>query len=86
MDYEFTDEQLQKLGCGVAAVAEEIFKQCLGEDNYDFGVQHLGWDCAIFGGTNRLIWRPETGWYIDEPYCTERFIRKFKELDFSNLI
>lgn len=92
---EFRDEDIQTLGVGVAAVAEEIFKICAGpkeerEDlshmDYDFCVQEIHWDWACFGSTNRLMWRPATGWSISESHCTERFIRRFKELDLSKLI
>ncbi|NIN68652.1 MAG: hypothetical protein GTO63_28885 [Anaerolineae bacterium] len=43
----------------------------------DFCIQHFDsmGECIIFGGTNRIVWRPMTGFKIDASYCTEKFLR-----------
>lgn len=45
----------------------------------DFCVQHVTETCIVFGGTNRVIWRPETGFYADKSYCTQEFLNHFEK-------
>ena len=35
---------------------------------------------VIFGGWNRLMWHPITGWTISASHCTPNFIATFKEI------
>ena len=35
---------------------------------------------VIFGGHNRLMWHPITGWTISASHCTPNFIATFKEI------
>jgi hypothetical protein len=45
----------------------------------DFGIQHKFLpEGIVFGGTNRIIWTVRSGFYCDESYCTEDFIKRFK--------
>mgnify|MGYP003435638571 FL=1 len=57
--------------------AENIFKYC--NAHSDFGLQSIGYNSIVFGGTNRLIWNIDS-FRIDESYCTANFKDKFKEL------
>lgn len=66
-----TDEQIEVIGMRVCEVALEIFQRCGSES--DFCVQHA-WVNIVFGGTNRLIFSPHSGWRIDRSDCTTKFI------------
>lgn len=57
--------------------AENIFKYC--NAHSDFGLQSIGYNSIVFGGTNRLIWNIDS-FRIDESYCTSNFKDKFNEL------
>jgi len=74
--YNPTTNQLMDLGEAVLYEAMAIFDHCQAPD--DFGIQHIHSEGAIFGGTNRLIWRPAQGFWPDPSYCTKRFLEKFK--------
>lgn len=43
----------------------------------DFCVQDVSGKCIVFGGTNRVVWGPRYGWWIDKSFCTEKFIKAF---------
>ena len=45
-------------------------------DLTDFCVQNVSDDCIVFGGVNRLIWRPAMGYFPDRSYCNEAFLRR----------
>lgn len=47
----------------------------------DFCLQMGHEEGLIFGGTNRLIWRPERGYRPDPGYCTERFLEHAAQLE-----
>lgn len=47
----------------------------------DFGLQHLGGNSIVFGGCNRLLWNPRDGYFADESYCSERFIKAVNEFN-----
>lgn len=70
-----TPEQLAELGEIIINQAIEIFEYCNRKD--DFCIQSIGMDSAVFGGWNRLIFRPELGWYISESHCSKKFIESF---------
>jgi hypothetical protein len=65
----------EDIGILVAEEAEEIFRTCGAED--DYCIQTVGFDCAVFGGTNRVIFRPLSGFCLDTDYCTDNFITAF---------
>ncbi len=67
---ESTD-QLQKLGMLLVDAAFGVFERA-GCPN-DFCIQDIG-RCAVFGGTNRLIWSPGRSFYPDRSYCTPKFL------------
>ena len=61
----------------VLAVAAELWEECPN----DFCIQHyVPFDRIIFGGVNRVIWRPEIGFRIDRSYCTINFRRHFERV------
>ena len=72
---------VNEIGSSVVAYAQMIFDSAGCPD--DFGVQHSSADYIIFGGTNRLIWRLDSGWSISPKHCSKRFAdhfnTKFKE-------
>jgi hypothetical protein len=67
----------EDIGILVAEAAQEIFEKCGAED--DYCIQTVGFDCVIFGGTNRVIFRPLSGFCLDPEYCTDRFTIAFYE-------
>ncbi len=69
-DVEF--EAVVHLGGMVLDRAMELFDYAKCGD--DFCIQHSGGYNTIFGGTNRLLWNPITGFHADKKYCSERFI------------
>lgn len=68
----------------VPAAAAEVVRAAAenwrGLDPYDFCVQHASYMCVIFGGTNRLLWAPGTGFSPDRGCCTERFLERADQL------
>jgi len=46
----------------------------------DFLIQHLSDSGIVFGGTNRLIWRIDSGFSMDEEYCTQSFREHFEKI------
>lgn len=40
----------------------------------DFCVQEVSMGYIIFGGTNRVVWRINTGFRIDRSYCSANFL------------
>lgn len=46
----------------------------------DFCIQHMNLDCIIFGGTNRLIYRPTQGYYPDRSSCTMWFLANYAKI------
>ena len=72
------------IGYTVYEEAKNCFELCGRAD--DFCVQHvIEYDCVIFGGWNRVIWRPRTGMWADPSSCTKEFMEKFKEYKDGNL-
>jgi hypothetical protein len=70
-DDQINDAFLEKMGSQVVDQAREIFKKCGVER--DFVIQHVGSMGAVFGGTNRLMYSPESGFRIDRGLCTSKF-------------
>jgi hypothetical protein len=70
--------ELEAIGGLVVLEAEAIFEAagCLS----DFCVQAVG-ECAVFGGTNRLLWSPRKGFRPDQAYCTIKFLEVFKRYE-----
>lgn len=68
-------EQLRILGSVVWMAAFYLFDECGAAE--DLCIQHATSERVIFGGTNRVIWKPATGFYMDESYCTPRFRERF---------
>jgi hypothetical protein len=73
------NESLTDIGIEVAESAMRIFSDC--EASSDFCIQTVG-SVVVFGGTNRLCFSPFKGFYLDEKFCTENFIKKFNELTY----
>lgn len=61
----------------LVSAAMEYFEEC----PEDLCVQHVGSDYIVFGGSNRLIWRPITGFKPDKAYCSRRFLDHFEEVN-----
>lgn len=70
-----SDGELQKIGLVVAEAAYDIFCEC-GYEN-DFCIQSVGYNSAVFGGANRIIFNPLRGFRADRAYCCEKFLREF---------
>jgi hypothetical protein len=69
-------ERVDEIGEIVIDRALHIFLECGAEE--DFYIQSISPSSVIFGGMNRVIWRPEEGFRMDEEYCTPKFIERFK--------
>jgi len=76
--YDSTNSQLKEMGEIVVERARDIFCDCQAED--DFCIQHISGTIVVFGGTNRLIFDPITGFRADREYCTKRFLDTFNSL------
>jgi len=50
----------------------------LNED--DFGLQSFSGDVIVFGGFNRLVWRPQHGYIADRDYCSPRFLANYDSI------
>ena len=74
VDYSWA---LEDIGILVAEAAQEIFEKCGAAD--DFCVQAVGSGCAVFGGTNRVIFNPLSGFKADAGHCTARFLAAFAD-------
>ena len=74
---EPTKTELIDIGLAVSIIALDMFQFAGRED--DFCVQYATDSGAVFGGFNRLLYHPKDGWHIDEPYCSTKFIEKFRE-------
>ena len=72
------EKQLAEIGIAVYNVAQEIFEDCMAAD--DFCVQATTLDSAVFGGTNRLLWRPLDGFQPDRSYCSLKFLENWDRL------
>lgn len=72
------EHDLKDIGSIVVGEAFELF-QSVGSES-DFCIQNVGDNVVVFGGTNRLIWRFNKGFFIDKPYCTPRFIKRMEAL------
>jgi hypothetical protein len=59
-----------------------LVKQAMGfweECPGDFCVQHVDPNGIIFGGSNRVLWTPCSGFMADESRCTDQFLDHFRE-------
>lgn len=70
-----TKDQMTSIGEIIIEQAIEIFETCGSKD--DFCIQSISFDSIVFGGWNRLIFRPELGWYISESHCNNKFKEAF---------
>ena len=77
MNYTPNDLDLESIAEIVVEVTHELFAQAGYEG--DFCIQATGFESVVFGGTNRVIWHPITGYRFDEPFCSERFMEKFNK-------
>ena len=77
------DRLYEKHGVGfvesIVVYAKEYFADCL----QDFCIQHVSYECIIFGGTNRLKWSVRKGFTVLEKYCTPSFIEHAKKVEIS---
>ena len=74
-----TSDQLTEIGEIVCMEAETIFTDCGAAD--DFCIQDIGIGSVVFGGINRIIWRPKSGFFPDRSYCTDRFLKCWDNLN-----
>jgi hypothetical protein len=66
------------IGETVYEEAKRCFEVCGRAE--DFCIQHVvEYDCIIFGGWNRVIWRPRTGIWADPSSCSKEFLEKFDQ-------
>jgi hypothetical protein len=65
----------ENLASAIFEVAAEVFEVCAAKG--DFCIQTTDDRGAVFGSTNRLIWRPRIGFRPDRSDCTERFLREW---------
>ena len=72
-----SDETAIEVGDVVLDVAYELF--VLAGYDEDFCVQYIGDTTIIFGGSNRVIWHPLSGFRVDAEYCTTKFIGNFEK-------
>lgn len=61
------DDLLYEIVCN----ALEYFEEC----TEDFCIQNFHGDSITFGGTNRLLWHPKSGYRPDPSYCTPKFLK-----------
>ena len=73
----FEAKQNAELAEVVQEMAHDIFDQCGQPD--DYGVQHVGNHCIIFGGWNRVVLN-SGGWSASESHCTVDFYDRFEKL------
>lgn len=76
---EMPKEVVEALAVAVFEAAAEVFEICGAET--DFCVQSVDASGAVFGSTNRVLWRPGSGFRPDRSYCTERFLREWDAHD-----
>lgn len=61
----------------LAEIAKKFWAIC----PYDFCVQYDNFPISIvYGGTNRVVWSPKHGFWVDKPYCSDRFIEHFEKV------
>jgi hypothetical protein len=70
-----TEEQLQEIGTVIVNEAYQLFVDLKIEG--DFCVQSIGYNCVVFGGTNRIIWSVRYGFRLDAPYCSDHVVRRW---------
>lgn len=68
-------ENLINIGETVCECARNLFEKC--EATEDFCIQVVGGTFTVFGGVNRVLYRPEKGFTPDLGYCTDRFLVKY---------
>jgi len=66
----------QELIWGVVEGAAMYFK----DYPRDFGIQHSSSNTIVFGGSNRLIWSPVSGYSADRSYCSSLFLMNHDKL------
>lgn len=69
------EKQLQEIGTTIVNEAYQLF--CDLEIKRDFCVQAIGYNCVVFGGTNRIIWSIRYGFRLDVSYCNDTTIQKW---------
>lgn len=74
-----TEQECEEIGMLIVRAAYDVFCD-LGIER-DFCVQSVGYNCVVFGGTNRIIWSVRYGFRLDVPYCSETTIRKWGEMN-----
>ena len=67
---------IESMAAHVIHEAAQFFAYCPD----DFCVQSAHWldGHAVFGGTNRLLWNANRGYWPDPSYCTPRFLKQFE--------
>lgn len=69
-------DNAQELIWGVIEGAAMYFK----DYPRDFGIQHSSSNTIVFGGSNRLIWSPVSGYSADRSYCSSLFLMNHDKL------
>jgi hypothetical protein len=78
------EKNLAKIGEILEFAAAGLFNDC--GAGVDFCIQLVGDERVIFGGVNRVIWEPLTGFSPDRSCCTERFLAEWDALHGGGLI
>ncbi|WP_295390503.1 hypothetical protein [uncultured Thiodictyon sp.] len=78
-------EETEAIGSYVILNAWKIFRAC--DAANDFAIQSISDvnEEAVFGCTNRLVWRPASGYRPDRSYCTQGFLSRWDQLDVTAL-
>lgn len=56
--------------------AGQFFEEC----PEDFGIQYISGTGVVFGGTNRLIWKADLGFFPDKQYCSKKFLEHYDKI------
>lgn len=73
-DHSLNTSQAFEIAEMVITAAQDLFEACGAKD--DYCIQTIG-SVVVFGGTNRVLWRPTTGFRADPSACTPAFYAEF---------
>ena len=61
--------------------AGRFFEEC----PEDFGIQYISGTSVVFGGTNRLIWKADLGFFPDRQYCSKKFLEHYAKIQLEKV-
>jgi hypothetical protein len=72
------DPKMAMFMTNIVAAAADFWERA---DNLDdFCIQSTDFcEQIVFGGTNRMVWSIRRGFFIDESYCSDKFLRANKD-------